>query len=231
MTHMINGAKLREALLAVKRTISKDETRPHLSVALLELGANKGAIGAGTLRMCSTDGHRLALYCVTGANADHDNSWEGDITTHLSGDDVAAALRAIPKKYAATTVCDLTVAGSVATLKIGSTTLTLRGLDGSTKFPPYLQVVPTIDAGPFAGVGLNPRYLADACDAVAEIGANGLCFKAAGPLDPIRVDAQTPELGALTFVIMPMRQGGAVDSDWTRASATWTAGARAQKAA
>lgn len=228
MEYTIRGEVLREALLAVKRTISKDETRPHLAGAMIELGE------AG-LTAVTTDGHRLSKYQAgwVSAQAMGDNApaWSGLVGALIASGDVEAILRALPRAKRDLTglFCHVAILETEATFRIArgeqtGTTIVARIVDA--KFPPYDQVIPHIDASPFVGVGVSPRYLADAAAAAADMGADGgLMFRAAGPLDPMRVDCTSELGGALTVVIMPMRMGGPVESAWESATAQWKRGA------
>lgn len=122
----------------VKRTIfsiSTDETRPHLNSALFECRPSKGS-GPGTVRMVTTDGHRLSKMelPLEGLRAD---------TTMLIPHKAMQELRKLFDDIVDnrdTVMVSIAQTGPNAFFKLAGVRFSVKLIDA--QFPPYEQVIP-----------------------------------------------------------------------------------------
>ncbi|MBM4358151.1 MAG: DNA polymerase III subunit beta [Deltaproteobacteria bacterium] len=123
----------------VKRTIfsiSNDETRPHLNSALFECRPAKGGT-AGTVRMVTTDGHRLSKMEVSldGLRAE---------TTMLIPHKAMQELRKLFDDVVDnrdSTLVSIAQTGPNAFFKLAGVRFSVKLIDA--QFPPYEQVIPS----------------------------------------------------------------------------------------
>lgn len=186
-------------LAAIERALrftSTDETRPHLCAVKIESGA-------ASVRLVATDGHRLGIFEAPGAR-EGVGSHEA-LLSRAACESIVRALKVQKRRRAPR--FEWEHVGQRVTVRTDEGTLSFDALDVS--FPPYQQVIPTIeDDEKFCGpIGLNPRYLADACDCAAPEGRGklaGIKFRRAKPLDPIVIHSESSALRC-TMIVMPMR--------------------------
>lgn len=153
--HRIGAAELSALFAATHFSLCKDDTRPHLAAALLELAP-------GRARMVTTDGHRLSR-----------------AERHVDGLDVTASLllpsRSVRKLKQAvgrmtagglwsTEFVEVGLRGGVAFFRCGRLTLSSKLVDA--KFPSYEQVIPATHE---RTVTVSRAALADAVRAVSEV--------------------------------------------------------------
>ncbi len=203
----INGPDLRRALAAVLPAMDGDSTRA-LDRLALEIRDD------GRLRLATSDGHRIhacTLYCEReGAELGRKLVLAGASAKALETA-LKAAAKAVPpapgkKKPPAAWPVEITE----ATATLPGSTLALEY--SAEVFPPIDRVIPSVpDTAEIAQIRVNPQYLAEAAEAAAAIGAEGVDVAfSGGALDPVRLDAKGPDDGPrvgpeLVIVIMPMR--------------------------
>lgn len=213
--------RLRWALRATLKAASADETRYVLCGVHVEYHATEqvGAVPcpAGTLRLLSTDGHRLHIADVY---APRDVAAPLGFGVTLERAQLEALAKALPKASKRgpehPPVVITRVSALMYRVQVGyGTTLDLPVIDG--RFPDWRQVVPppceltdpirhgarhatTARAG---RVSVNPDYLADACASAP--GKSITLHTAEDDLSPMRLESSDPDVGTLTAVIMPMR--------------------------
>jgi DNA polymerase-3 subunit beta len=173
----------------VKRTIfsiSSDETRPHLNSALFECRPAKGA-QQGTVRMVTTDGHRLSKMelPLEGLRAE---------TTMLIPHKAMQELRKLFDDVVDnrdTTMVSIAQTGPNAFFKLGGVRFSVKLIDA--QFPPYEQVIPSatdrhVVAGRIA--------LMDALKAVS-LAASDRTYgvKLAVAPGALRISSESPESG------------------------------------
>jgi DNA polymerase III subunit beta len=115
------------ALSYVESMASQDETRQHLSVVHTELDG-------ATVKLVSTDGHRLALTSVTGTGGGTDG------TVELPAPAARVILDVCKASNGAAPVCRLGFFGDLSTFTCGPHTVIAKNQD--TRFPPYERVIP-----------------------------------------------------------------------------------------
>jgi len=149
----LDGGVLSRLIALTKFSVATDETRPHLNSALLEWSGN-------TVRMVSTDGHRLSK-----AEATVDASASASLLIPLKAlssiDELAdAAFRSTEGEEAG----KLTIipSGSSAFVLAGTAIFSVKLVDA--QFPPYAQVIP---ASSESVVRVSRTLLADAVRAVS----------------------------------------------------------------
>ena len=118
---------LRDMVEKTLFAISPDETRPSLSGVFLE------AQTSGKLRMVASDGHRLSLIEKSVPNLDP-ASWPPAILPRKGLVEARKLLERSDEEV------EMTVQGVLASLKKGSTELSIRLIEG--EFPDYRQVIP-----------------------------------------------------------------------------------------
>jgi DNA polymerase-3 subunit beta len=201
----IERATLRAMLEGALITTSKDATRPHLAAVLFEL-CN------GTLRLVSTDGHRLTR--TEAAWSDSQNKPTGaGLRSVLVPVDRAVALLGLIKKPAISksipehVTFELDEVNQITFELVSGDKITCA--NSGESFPPYEKVIPEPrkkGATGCAVVGVQPKYLGDVAKAARHLASGGVEWSVAGDRDPIRIDLRNPDLGIeSTIVIMPMR--------------------------
>ena len=215
-TITLTAEECKRALAAVVRSMSDDETRPHLACVLVE------AWGA-TCRFVTTDGHRLARY-----DAECDPVL--DDTTEAKHVEKSARVSIMIPRGAVDTLTRALKAnrsppGSV-TIDTGSITVAVCGglttiplSDSGAQFPSYEQVVPArmMLASWVGFVGCTPSYIVEAMAAFQDAfvpkssgtrkrsSAPGLCvtMQPSGELDPIVFTSE--QVPRLLVLVMPAR--------------------------
>lgn len=219
----IEAAQFVRALSALLPSVSTDTTRPHLNAICFE-------VDFGTLRMISTDGHRLtrwepepAHYTLATSEPEPDADAKPDALARVPAEVVpepaartetliaradAERFLALAKsaikgsaKYTRDALrLTLRTEGASVTVACAGASYTAKCPDAA--FPPWRQVVP---AGSRAFFGADPGYLADACKALIAAGSGGIgVLLSGGDLDPI-VLTGTGAAPEFFQVLMPMR--------------------------
>jgi DNA polymerase-3 subunit beta len=173
----------------VKRTIfsiSNDETRPHLNSALFECRAARGA-NPGTVRMVTTDGHRLSKMELTleGLAAE---------TTMLIPHKAMQELRKLfddVVEHRDTTMVAIAQTGPNAFFRLGGVRFSVKLIDA--QFPPYEQVIPSASE---RHVTAGRTALMDALKAVS-LAASDRTYgvKLAIAPNALRISSESPESG------------------------------------
>jgi len=202
-TITITRGRLFAALKSVAPFMSDDPTRPHLASVLVELRSAPPA-----LRLVASDGHTLARVTVPVVGLERADAMPRG--TLLAAADVKALIKAlVHTRKTATQAVAITVAGRSIEVRVEGATHRYTAMDA--QFPPYEQVVPPLAPRGTNAVGINPRYLARACDAIAALGRTPASVEAAvvvfgsGELDPVTVRYAEELVGEFLGVIMPMR--------------------------
>jgi len=178
------------ALAVSLKHASRDYTRPHLNSVLVEGRGDK-------LVFVATDGHRLSKVTIPG---------RGDGTYLLPFEAVQnahRALKALPKHLRSGGHVELTD----TSIMWPTGRADYDPVD--ERFPPYEKVIPSDyakrDASPT--VGVNLPYLADLSAALpkGDKGAKPVRIHIGGPLDPVVIVSEYPDLGEVLAVVMPMR--------------------------
>ena len=208
-------APLLDALLAHAST---DNTRPHISGALLK-------VEEGRIVGVATDGHRLILAripTVGTVNGTADMLVSRESLESMRST-VKAAVKAAGRK--ADPQADIAFKAQSMGLACGALSVSCARVD--ERFPPYTQVIPDyartgltpeqmppneygreVKRGFACGsVGISPSYLADALSYAGVIVGDGGAKLHVGPaeLDPVCVFAEHVDRGDVIVVIMPMR--------------------------
>lgn len=173
----------------VKRTIfsiSNDETRPHLNSALFECRASKGG-APGTVRMVTTDGHRLSKMelPLEGLAAE---------TTMLIPHKAMQELRKLfddVVDHRDTTMVTIAQTGPNAFFQLGGIRFSVKLIDA--QFPPYEQVIPSASE---RVVTAGRTALMDALKAVS-LAASDRTYgvKLAIAPNALRISSESPESG------------------------------------
>jgi DNA polymerase III subunit beta len=174
----------------VKRTIfsiSNDETRPHLNSALFE--CRTGTDGkASTVRMVTTDGHRLSKMevGVSGLGAEATM-----LIPHKAMQELRKLLDSVAENREAAMVA-IAQSGPNAFFKLAGVDLAVKLVD--SQFPPYEQVIP---AEPGRTVKAPRGALMDALKAV-KLAASDRTFgvKLSVGKDALRITSESPESGS-----------------------------------
>lgn len=197
MKFEIEVSALRRLIGATIRSISTDETREALNSLYLELGER-------TLTAVSSDGHRLAKFAV---NVDGIEPGSCLISRYT----VLDLQRAIKKL----TVGIVSFDSSDRSIHVAPSNTTFIFSDRSDyEFPPYEQVMPTMDPERegLRWMNLNASYLADAGAAFVDASEMsikrepGLRIEFVGELEATRIT--NPHVPELVIVLMPMRLDG-----------------------
>jgi DNA polymerase-3 subunit beta len=180
----VGDAALCAALDRVLYAVSRDQTREHLNSVRVEIHPK-------SIRLVSTDGHRLAM-------------WDLDVDTHvpqglsachfLVSLDGCEALRALcaPKKGRKPDPVVLTHDVKTVFARVRGVTLALRKVDA--QFPPYAQVIP---ASSERTVTCDRALLAEVIGAIggcASDRTSGITLSLTGE-GTLRVHAQDPDKG------------------------------------
>jgi len=201
-TRVLTRERMMAGLKSCAGFMCKDVTRFHLNCVAIEFGP-------GVMRFVSTDGHTLAKAEVP-ATVAPGSSAGAPKTFLLPSADVRALIKILAyKKHQADQQICISIDGRQLALTVDGEALTYRSMDAA--FPPYEQVIPKDIDGGCGSLGLNPVYVARACDAIKDFGRatdSSLAARfmtAAGDLDPVRITWCSPDCGDFTAVIMPMR--------------------------
>lgn len=195
-------------LKSVVGFMCQDATRFHLCGVKIERVDCGGKVAH--LRFIATDGHTLARAGVPTTEIANAPAFP-DKGVIVSAESVAEALRTLKhRKAEADMPVSLVFSGKTVSLAAASSSVQLKTVDAD--FPPYEQVIPKYTKPGALSVGLNPRYLTRACDAVVafaghdgDTDSRGIRFTHGGELDPVRLDFESPDCGEFVAVIMPMR--------------------------
>lgn len=192
----ISARTLRNALRAGLLAAHKTADRPHLCCVAIEATGSE-------LRVSSTDGHRVHLVQLQYSGPEFP-------LVQIQRNSVKAAIRELPGSAKHDYCCTLQWDGECVVVVGGETPVLLHALRDVAPFPPYQKVLPAASrwTAPYAGIGLNPRYLADACTAVGYLGGEGIRLYGTGSseLEPVIVHYERPSAGIeFTAVVMPMR--------------------------
>lgn len=190
---LVDGA-LCAALDRVLYACSSDQTRAHINSVRVEVHPK-------SIRLVSTDGHRLAL-------------WDVDVDTHVTHSveflialDGAEALRTLcaPKKGRKVDPVVLTHDVKTVFARVRGVTLALHKVDAM--FPPYKQVIP---AHSERIVTVNRALLAEVVDAIGGCASDytsGIKLDLVG--DRLTVHAQDADKGEATEVVKVTCTGSA----------------------
>lgn len=179
-TISLPAVSLLVALRALFAAIGRDATRPNLS-SLYLTGRD------GCLTLDATDGYRAHRMVLDLPNAPA-VSWAWSRPTIEA---LVAMLASATKGRAKGAIVEL----HAAEARVDAVRMSLEQVAGLA--PPFDQVIPKYDHADDArhaapSVGLNPAYLADACEAAGRIvGQSGLlCMVGDTNLDPIKIEAR-----------------------------------------
>lgn len=213
ITITLSAEKFATALKHAVKHASEDETRPHIKSVLV-------VRRDGAIDLVATDGHVLlkAELPATSQAADPLLMQREDCERIAST--IQRALKSVPKRLRGD--CGVGIAASAQapstiTITIGNSSIVAPAL--GEQFPPYDRVIPRhatarpeVDSETGKGsatgyIGIDPRYLAQACDAVGAIG-NPLKTEfriPPGVLDPLAVVGESTDGAKVLVIIMPIR--------------------------
>lgn len=188
------------ALSAALATLCKDGPRTHMNYLFWRDHGDR-------VELVTTDGFRVTRAVLPRMEAPD----SAPIAFGIRRPAVKAAITALKGARLRSDRVRLTFGGEhIAVRRVeGESTPVLIGIDRTlgAEFPPIDKVIPEPQAHP---VGLNPKFALEAyraAEMVAKTSPRKAFYAAtrmANPLDPVRVDAETPDL-RLTIVLMPVR--------------------------
>lgn len=117
------------SLAYVESMASQDDTRPHLCVVRAEFDRD-------SVKLVSTDGHRLAVSSVAGRGGTDGNVGHVEILSHGA----SVVLDVCKATNGAAPVCRFGYLDNLSTFTCGPHTLVLK--NGDRSFPPYERVIP-----------------------------------------------------------------------------------------
>lgn len=133
-TWQMDSAETQAAIATVYNQIATDDSRYGLNGAWLEFIGETPASG---VRIVATDGHRLAIACVSKCGGDSAVPNESGVLVPRK---FVKLLKDSLAKWRAIGFVDYTVKGTSISVKVGTTILMSRLLEGD--FPDYRQVLP-----------------------------------------------------------------------------------------
>jgi hypothetical protein len=175
----IDAPSLLSAVKATSRAMSRDGTRPHLNALRVEWN------GIGLLTLTATDGHRLHRTQIHSGIPAEDIRGSTDQGEWLIPENGVRALASL-----------LTRKGRARKGPVEIVRLTFMGAHwgagelSSEVFPPTDKVIPS--APEHKGetfIGIDPSYMADACDACRDLGAQMTIGRSGDVLDPLVIRA------------------------------------------